>query len=363
MAQEVYKQMLEVMKQRRGAYAGMDIPEFYALVEALFTPQEAAVNNVMSRKPLTAGEIAAEMGKGAEEIESTLETMADKGLCKTFMRDGTRFYQGEPFMPGIFEYQFIAGKTAPRDIKIARLIYDYKKAFKAAGEDTRMTFPSARVITVDRTIAAGNTVHTYDQVSTYIRKYEPIAVGTCFCRHAAKLRDEDVHDMPTDVCMWFGEMAEYAIERLGAKQMDREEASRVLDRAEAAGLIHMSRNTTEEINFICNCDRWHCDVVKGVLKQPKPALFFNSGFQPLFDPDLCTACETCIERCPPGALTMGENEIPEVDLDRCFGCAVCATGCPSEAIVMEAKSGFPVPPRDTKELITAMKKSFLKQAR
>jgi electron transport complex protein RnfB len=107
----------------------------------------------------------------------------------------------------------------------------------------------------------------------------------------------------------------------------------------------------------------HCDVVKGVLKHPKPALFFNSGFQPLFDPDLCTACETCIERCPPEALTMGENEIPEVDLARCFGCAVCATGCPSEAIVMEAKSDFPVPPRDTKELIAAIKESFSKQAR
>jgi Na+-translocating ferredoxin:NAD+ oxidoreductase RNF subunit RnfB len=84
MAQDVYKKLLEVMQQRRGGYAGLDIPEFYALVEALFTPQEAAVNNVMSRKPSTAGEIAAEMGKGAEEIEPILETMADKGLCKTF---------------------------------------------------------------------------------------------------------------------------------------------------------------------------------------------------------------------------------------------------------------------------------------
>jgi Pyruvate/2-oxoacid:ferredoxin oxidoreductase delta subunit len=266
-------------------------------------------------------------------------------------------------MPGIFEYQFFAGKSSPRDKNIAKLINDYKQAFKAAQGANKMTFPTARVIPVDRTIEAGNTVHTYDQVSTYIDKYESIAVGTCYCRHAAKLRDEDIHGMPMEVCMWFGNMAEYAIERLGATQMGQAEAKQVLDKSEEAGLIHMSRNTTEDIEFICNCDRWHCEVVTGVLKQPKPALYFNSGFEPRFDPDLCTACETCIERCPPEALSMGENEVPEVNLDRCFGCAVCATGCPSEAIVMESKSDFPVPPKDPKELVTSLKASFVKQAK
>jgi Pyruvate/2-oxoacid:ferredoxin oxidoreductase delta subunit len=135
----------------------------------------------------------------------------------------------------------------------------------------------------------------------------------------------------------------------------------LLDKTEEAGLVHMSRNTTENIDFICNCDRWHCEVIKGVLKQSKPALFFNSGFQPRFDPDLCTACEICIERCPPAALRMGDNEIPAVDLERCFGCAVCASGCPSEAIVMQTKSDFPAPPRDPKELIASLKASFAKQ--
>jgi len=92
MTQEVYRQMLDVMKQRRGPYTGIDIPEFYTLMEELFSPREAAVNNVMSRKPATAAEIAADMGEGRAEIEPILETMADKGLCKTFVRDGERCF-------------------------------------------------------------------------------------------------------------------------------------------------------------------------------------------------------------------------------------------------------------------------------
>jgi Pyruvate/2-oxoacid:ferredoxin oxidoreductase delta subunit len=360
MTEQVYKDLLEVMKSRRGKYAGMDIPEFFQLVEELFTPQEAEVNNALSAKPAAAGDIAKEMGRNGDELTGILDAMADKGLCKTFVQNGVRLYQGVPFIPGIFEYQFMDGQATERHKRIAGLIHAYEQAYEAANGKTKMTFPVSRVIPVDRTISAGNTVHTYDQVATYIDKYETIAVGTCFCRHAALLRDEDVHGMPSDVCMWFGNMAEYAIERLGVRRMSKSEAMDVLNRSEEAGLIHMSRNTTEDIEFICNCDRWHCGTVKGILKQSKPALFFNSGFQPVFDPDQCTACETCIERCPPEALSMGDNDVPQVDLDRCFGCAVCATGCEFEAVQMEAKTDFPVPPKDPRELVASIKASHSK---
>ena len=41
MTQKVYQEMLEVMAGRGGMYAGMDTPEFYELMETLFTPEEA----------------------------------------------------------------------------------------------------------------------------------------------------------------------------------------------------------------------------------------------------------------------------------------------------------------------------------
>ncbi len=34
------------------------------------------------------------------------------------------------------------------------------------------------------------------------------------------------------------------------------------------------------------------------LSQPKPGLSLNSGFYPTWNPELCEACETCIENCP-----------------------------------------------------------------
>jgi len=358
MSKEVYKELLEVMKKRGGGYAGMDIPEFYAMVEELFTPEEAEVNNALPRGPVTAKDLAKEMGRDEAEIEKILEAMAYKGLCVSLKFDDTQIYQSARFMPGILEFQFIPGRKTERDKKLAKLIHAYEKAFDAQTDPAKMTFSGTRVLTVDSKIEPGNKVHTYDQVQTYIDKYDPIGVGTCFCRHAGALRDEDTHGMPMDVCMFFGPQAQYMIDRLNARKLTKQEAREVLIKAEEAGLIHMSTNTTEDIGFMCNCDRWHCTAVTTALRQSKPGLFFNSGFEPRFDPDICEACETCIDRCPPEALTMGDDDVPVVDLDLCFGCAVCATGCPSEAIVMVNKADFPDPPRDGKALREAVRASL-----
>jgi len=355
MTQEVYRELLSVMKKRGGDFSGMDIPEFYAMVTEMFTPEEAEINNAMPRGPFTAADLAEKTGRKTSEVAPILESMADKGLCMGLTINGTVYYQSARFMPGILEFQFMSGRTTEREKKLARLIDDYKKAYKKKGEQRTTDFPVNRVITVDRTVAPGNQVHTYDQVQTFIDKNEHIAVSTCYCRHAAELRGEDTHGMPKDVCMQFGMGAQFAVERLGARKVSRQEARQILERAEEAGLIHMSTNMAEEISFICNCDRWHCVAVTHALSKSKPGLFFNSGFAPKFDAELCTACETCIERCPAEALTLGEKDCPEVDQDRCFGCAVCATGCPSDAITMVNRIDIPEPPSDAKALKEAIK--------
>jgi Pyruvate/2-oxoacid:ferredoxin oxidoreductase delta subunit len=357
MSQEVYRELLEVMKKRGGAYAGMDIPEFFSMVKELFTPTEAEVNNAMPKGYFTAKALAATMGRDEKEVEAVLEAMADKGLCLTLSKDQGRVYQAARFIVGILEFQFMPGRTTDRDKKIAQLIHAYKKAFDQKTDRSLMSFPPTRVITVDALVKADNKVHTYDQVKTFIDQSDPIAVTTCYCRHGAFLRGEDIHGMPNDVCMQFGPWAQYAIDRLGARKVSKQEAMEVLNRSEEAGLIHMSQNMTEGISFLCNCDRWHCGAVQNALAKPKPGLFFNSGFEPRFASDLCVSCQICIDRCPAAALVMGEEDQPVVNLDRCFGCAVCATGCPSQAISMINKPDFPPPPKDTKAFLKAVNAS------
>jgi Pyruvate/2-oxoacid:ferredoxin oxidoreductase delta subunit len=356
-AATVYRQLCEALAKRGGEYPGMEIPEFYALVEELFVPEAAAVYLAIPRGYHPASAIAAEMGKPEEEVAPILEAMADRGLCSAGKMGDTIFYGSLPFVPGIFEFQFMRGTNTSRDKKLARLIHDYKTAVNAAKGPPKITFPTTRVIPVDRKIQADNTIHTYDQVAACIEKYEPLSVCTCYCRHEAKLIDEnDDCGKPNEVCMQFGMGAQFVIDRGMGRKISKEEAMDILKKCEDAGLVHSTINR-QEIDWLCNCCNDHCVILKKALAQPKPGIALNSGFQPVRDPELCMACGTCIERCPAAALTMGANDVPQVDLDRCIGCGVCATGCPEEAITLVGRHGAQVPPLDHKALKEAIKAS------
>ncbi len=250
MSEDVYKQMLEVMKKRGGNYAGADIPEFYAMAKEMFTPEQAEVNNAMPRGPVTADKMAEIMSKTSEEVEPILESMANQGLCQAVKMGDDQFYQSARFMPGILEFQFMPGTTTDRDKKLAKLIHAYEIAYDAITPEAETTFPAIRVITIDSTVDAENTVQTHDQVRSYIEENELISVTECFCRHAALLRDEDTHGMPNDVCMQFGMAAQFAEQRLGGRLLNKDEAMDVIKRSEEAGLIHMASNMSEGIGFI-----------------------------------------------------------------------------------------------------------------
>ena len=52
---------------------------------------------------------------------------------------------------------------------------------------------------------------------------------------------------------------------------------------------------------------------------------------PQADPELCTACESCVEQCPVSALSM-DGDLPRVDADTCITCFCCQEICPEKAI-------------------------------
>jgi electron transport complex protein RnfB len=354
MNEQVYQDLCQAMAGRGGAYPGMDIPEFYALAKELFTLEEARVCAAMPRRPSSAAQIAEGMAMDESEVARILEAMADKGLCSTLTgAQGERLYAAIPFVPGIFEFQFMRGTVTDKDRRLARLIRDYKKAVEAKrGGAQRINFPVNRVIPVERAIQAGARLHTYEQVSSYIENYEPISVSTCFCRHEARLTEGRDCGKPNDVCMQFGIGARYVIERKMGRQVSKEEARAVLRKAEEAGLVHASMNT-QEIDFICNCCPCHCMILKTALAQPRPGMALHSGFQPQFASERCVACGTCVERCPAGALALVED-FPKLDESRCFGCGVCASGCPSEAIELVGRPQVEPPPLDRKALKQAL---------
>jgi len=350
MSDGIYERLRDALARRGGRYPGVDIPEFYALARELYTSEEAEVSVGMPRGFNTAADIAAAMGRDESEVARILEGMADKGLCTCGDFGETRFYASPPFVPGIFEFQFMRGTWTDRDRRLARLIHAFKGAYDAAYPPQTSSFPGARVITVDRAVTPPDVVHTYDHVAHYIAISDPIAVSTCFCRHEAKLLDSsDDCGMPDEVCMMFGTAAQFVISRKIGRAVSREEATDILKKAEEAGLVHAGVNR-QDIDFLCNCCRCHCMILKTALACPSPGLVLTSGFQPAWDADLCTGCGLCVDRCPTDALSQDGADSPAINLLRCIGCGVCASGCPMEAIRLETRPGVVPPPVNLKAL-------------
>ena len=296
-------------------------------------------------------------GKEVNEVTPILEAMADKGLCTAGAMGGVTHYSAPPFVPGIFEFQFMRGTKTERDKRLAKLIHAYKTALDAGQGPPKVTYPTSRVIPVDRKIQAENTIHTYHQVASYIERYRPLAVSTCFCRHEAKLLDEkDDCGKPDEVCMQFGMGAQFVIDRKMGRQISKEEAMEILKQTEEAGLVHAAINR-QEIDFLCNCCSCHCMILKTALAQPKPGLSLNSGFKPQHGSEKCMACGSCIDRCPTEALVMGDEDVPVLNSDLCIGCGVCATGCDFEAITLVERADILPLPLDQKALLEAVKAS------
>ena len=60
-----------------------------------------------------------------------------------------------------------------------------------------------------------------------------------------------------------------------------------------------------------------------------------SRFRAVVQPEDCTGCELCIDRCFFEALSMDqEDRLAVVEGKNCMGCGVCQVICPTEAIVM-----------------------------
>lgn len=298
------------------------------ILKKLFTEKEAQHATLLTPFPEEASQIASRTGMDEEPLREELESMARKGLIFRVRRGGKTFFNSAPFMIGLYEYSV---KKIDRELAELYARYYEESYQKEMGESD---VPGFRVFPVSEHIEPELTVFPYPALEAEIRAAREISVAECICRKEACLTGKGCR-YPLETCLHFGAAAEYYAENGMGRKIDAEEALRIVRIADDAGLVHAGVNT-RHLSNLCNCCPCCCASMKGITKKGLARRkFLNPLYEAFIDPDACTDCGICIDRCPVGAATPGD--LVSVNRNLCLGCGLCAGVCPNGAISLRLR--------------------------
>ena len=190
--------------------------------------------------------------------------------------------------------------------------------------------PFTRIIPVGQAVDAGNQqVLDIDSANRIVMDADTIAVTKCTCRLTAHKCD-----MPLEVCLQVGNAAKYTLDRGTGRAVSKEEALSILADCEEKGLVHVTMNKAHAGHFICNCCACCCQAMPLVISEGLKILD-PSRYVAEIDPDLCSACGTCLDRCFFSAIEEKADAMAVI-AEKCMGCGLCQVTCPEDAITLKA---------------------------
>ena len=341
MNEDIYIRLREFMDTMPSGFPATPNGVEIKILKKLFTPKQAELTMKLSKEPEEVREIAERIGMDEPELAQKLEELARKGLIFRVRDEDKVLYQAYQFLVGVYEFQLNR-----MDKEFCELFEEYLPHIGASL--MQLTTKQLRVIPVGSSVEAAPAVATYNRIRDLVKEQEVISLAQCICRKEQGLLGKPC-DKPQETCIGFGNFGNFYIDNQMARAISTDEALRMLDVAEEAGLV-LSPSNTQKIEWICCCCSCCCPILKFAKMMPRPADLVRSYYQAEIDSDICSACGECIERCQMEAIKEGEDFSEIID-GRCIGCGLCVSICPEEAISLVPKSEVEAPPKDLSEAL------------
>ncbi len=350
---KLYEQLARHLDQ--GIVGSPKSPALMEILKILFPHEEAEVAVKLPLQDSSLPELR-ELFPGSEgSIEGLLNRMAKRGTVFASAGQGEyRKYRLLPSVVGWAETPFWAGKNTDDARKLAPLWLRYRdEAFGA--ELARAGMPAVRVIPISEKLRESTQVLPYEALKAKVEEQSFCAVAKCPCRQIKRYVGEGC-DHSLENCLHFGSMGRYMVEQGMAREVSTGETLKILKEANEEGLVHAADNLSEGlISTICNCCGCCC-VFLDTKKRMGLHTISSSSYVAWVDGELCLACGTCEDRCPMGAIAVGDDEVSEVNQDLCIGCGVCTPTCENYAVDLMQREDRKPPP-DVSEMIAARYKA------
>ncbi|WP_350343084.1 FAD-dependent oxidoreductase [Proteinivorax tanatarense] len=290
----------------------------YKILEPVVTEEMAEVGLCLEfRKPLSAKEVADACGKSEEKTHELLLELADCGAAFVNEVDGVDKFWIDIWVPGHMEMMANHRENVRKYPQIAEAFDEYGKV---KGPQGAGIFPVGigpmRVIPIEESIQGETRRASYEEVSKYLNENDVFSVSDCSCRTSREAMGEGCGHLKEEMCIQLGHAAEYYIRTGRGREITREEAFEIIDKAEKNGLMHSIPNLDGpgKTHAICNCCGCSCFALRiaGMFNNPD---MIRSNYVSKVDKEKCVACGECIENCPTNALKLGQKVCTKTPLE------------------------------------------------
>lgn len=336
---DIYVRLAKYLNKLPAGYPPTQSGVELRILQKLFTPELAELFLHLHLVAESPNVVAYRAHQPLETVACKLDEMERKGLISGEHRPGrTTRYSVNQFVVGFMEEQ-----VDHMDQELVELVDEYLPIFFKQGPWTRV--PQIRTIPIGVSIPIQTDVMPYERAEEILYAHNNFAVRNCICRQGHQIKGDDC-GKPLETCLSFDEGAKHTVLMGRGRLISKEEALGILKLAEQVGLVLQPSNSKDPI-FICACCGCCCGVLSNLKLHEKPADLVANPFIAQYQPELCSGCGVCSERCQMEAIRLSNSGSAEFNADRCIGCGLCVSTCPSGALSLVRKPEQPTIPRDT----------------
>ena len=337
------------------------------IIDLCIMPEELSLLLKMGTDLYSYEQVAALSGMNSAKFNTIFETLKQKAFIGIKNPETSEEkYALHPFVVGWFEGQisFLIGRpeekefakryldffTSARNLNFfpVRQIMNVVSKYASATNQSVGTVRESKnakgkssIIIDEKIIAPDSKIYPTSSINDMIMEYGTKSIigqfKACMCRQMnSKIDNPCRFKMPDDIaCMGFGDQIKPALKYGYMRQISKEEAFDIIQKARDCGAVHTVFHEKDDTKLpqvgLCNCCWDCCGIFRSYNMGAVPLRYDCYYMAKIADGSKCTGCGKCEKYCPTAAIKVVEKKV-QLDTKKCIGCGQCVHQCVFSAV-------------------------------